>query len=70
MAASTETRTLTEADRVRAMKLFLLRRTASLFAKITSAGYTGQMEIRVTSKNGRPHDPLTGDMRAGIFLEE
>ena len=52
------------------MKLFLLRRTASLFAKITEAGYTGHMEIRVHAKDGRPFRPVTGDMREGVFLED
>jgi len=63
-------RTISEADRVRAMKLFLMRRTAALFAKITTAGYTGHMEIRVHAKNGRPGEPVTGDVRQGMFLEE
>jgi hypothetical protein len=67
---STETRTISEADRVRAMKLFLMRRTASLFARITAPGYTGRMEIRVSSKNGRPGAPVSGDLRQGVFLED
>ncbi len=67
---STETvRTIPEADRIRAMKLFLLRRTASLFAKITDPEYSGYMLVQVHSKKGRPLEPTTGDMRQGIFEE-
>ncbi|MGO9108533.1 MAG: hypothetical protein ACLP9L_04805 [Thermoguttaceae bacterium] len=66
---STETRPIPEADRIRAMKLFLLRRTAALFAKITDPQYSGYMTVQVHSKGGRPFNPQTGDIRQGIFEE-
>jgi hypothetical protein len=62
-----ESRPIPEADRIRAMKLFLLRRTAALFAKITDPAYSGYMLVQVNSKEGRPFNPTTGDMRQGIF---
>ncbi len=51
------------------MKLFLLRRTAALFAKITDPQYSGYMTVQVHSKGGRPFNPQTGDIRQGIFEE-
>lgn len=64
---STEPRAIPEADRIRNMKLFLLRRAAALFAKITAPDYTGYMLMEVHSKQGRPFDPKTGEMRSGVF---
>ena len=55
-----------QADRVRAIRLWLHRRLDQLLDAATDPIFSGEVELRISSRSGTLGEPRTGEQRYGI----